>query len=100
MGNRNKGTQQVKYVGNTGVFCFGYIFMSPKWTRTKLISDVTPYQEAKWLVLRRAAQVTMSNPGSSWLSIPVTETFLPVLSNILTSDPGRPPLAPLSIRDP
>ena len=43
---------------------------------------------------------TMSNPGSSWLSTPVTETVLPVLSKILTSDPARPPLAPLSIRDP
>ena len=42
----------------------------------------------------------MSNPGSSWLSMPVTETVLPVLSKILTSDPARPPLAPLSIRDP
>ena len=47
MGNRNKGTQQVKYVGNTDVFCLGINFMSPKWTRTKLIFDVTPPQEAK-----------------------------------------------------
>ena len=47
MGNRNKGTQQVKYVGNTDVFCFGFNFMSPKWTRTKLIFDVTLPQEAK-----------------------------------------------------
>ena len=46
-GNRNRGAQQVKYVGNTDVFCFGFIFMGPKWTRTKLIFDVTPYQEAK-----------------------------------------------------
>ena len=53
-----------------------------------------------WLVGRRAAQVTMSKPGSSWLSMPVTETVLPVLSKILTSEPARPPLAPLSIRDP
>ena len=37
MGNRNRDTQQVKYVGNTDVFCFGFNFMSPKWTRTKLI---------------------------------------------------------------
>ena len=41
------GAQQVKYVGNTDVFCFGFIFMSPKWTRTKLIFDVTPPHEAK-----------------------------------------------------
>ena len=47
MGIRNKGAQQVKYVGNTAVFCFGFIFMSPKWTRNKLIFDVTPPQEAK-----------------------------------------------------
>ena len=47
MGNRTKGTQQVKYVGNTDVFCFGFNFMTPKWTRTKLIFDVTPPQEAK-----------------------------------------------------
>ena len=47
MGIRKKGTQQVKYVGNTDVFCFGFIFMSPKWTRTKLIFDVSLPQEAK-----------------------------------------------------
>ena len=46
-GIRNKGTQQVKYVGNTDVFCFAFNFMSPKWTRTKLIFDVTLPQEAK-----------------------------------------------------
>ena len=44
MGNTSKGAQQVKYVGNTIVFCFGFNFMSPKWTRTKLIFDVTPPQ--------------------------------------------------------
>ena len=53
-----------------------------------------------WLVWRMAAHVTMSNTGSSWLSMPVTETHLPVLSKIHTFDPTRPPLAPLSIRDP
>ena len=46
MGNTSRGAQQVKYVGNTIVFCFGFNFMSPKWTRTKLIFDVTPPQEA------------------------------------------------------
>ena len=35
----------------------------------------------------------MSKPGSSWLPMPVTETVLPVLSKILTSEPARPPLA-------
>ena len=44
MGHRNNGAQQVKYVD---VFCFGFNFMSPKWTRTKLIFDVTLPQEAK-----------------------------------------------------
>ena len=46
-GNRNKGTQQVKYVGNIDVFIFGFTFMSPKWTRTKPFFDVTQPQEAK-----------------------------------------------------
>ena len=40
-----------------------------------------------------------SKPGSSWLPMPVTETVHPFLSKILTSEPARPPLAPLSIRD-
>ena len=30
MGNRNRGTQQVKYVGNTDVFCFGFKFYESK----------------------------------------------------------------------
>ena len=47
MGNTSRGAQQVKYVGNTDVFLFGFNFMSPKRTRTKLIFDVTPPQEAK-----------------------------------------------------
>ena len=45
-GNTSRGAQQVKYVGNTIVFCFGFNFMSPKWTRTKLSFVVTPPQEA------------------------------------------------------
>ena len=40
-GNRSRGTQQVKYVGNTDVFYFGFNFMSPKWTRTKLMIVIT-----------------------------------------------------------
>ena len=41
-------TQQVKYVGNTdvGVFCFGFYFMSPKWTRTKLVIEISPSLQA------------------------------------------------------
>ena len=42
MGNRNRGAQQVKYVGNTDVFCFGFYFMSPKWTRTKIVIVISP----------------------------------------------------------
>ena len=34
--------QQVMYVGNTDVFCFGFYFMSPKWTRTKLVIVISP----------------------------------------------------------
>ena len=33
----------------------------------------------------------MSKPGRSWLPMPVTETVLPVISKILTSEPARPP---------
>ena len=41
MGNRASSAQQVKYVGNTDVFCFGFYFMSPKWTRTKIEIEIT-----------------------------------------------------------
>ena len=37
MGNRNRCIQQMMCVGNTDVFCFGFYFMSPKWTRTKIV---------------------------------------------------------------
>ena len=46
MGNRSRGTQQVKYAGNTDVFCFGFCFMSPKWTRTKLVIKISPSLQA------------------------------------------------------
>ena len=46
MGNRSRGAQQVKYVGNTDVFYFGFNFMSPKWTRTKLMIVITPSLQA------------------------------------------------------
>ena len=42
-----------------------------------------------WLVCASAAQVTMSRPGSSWSSVPVTETFLPVLSRTQTPAPAK-----------
>ena len=45
-GNRSRGTQQMKCVGNTDVFCFGFNFMSPKLTRTKLNLFATLPQEA------------------------------------------------------
>ena len=38
--------QQVKYVGNTDVFCFGFNFMSPKWTRTKFVIEISPSLQA------------------------------------------------------
>ena len=41
-GNRCRCAQQVKYVGNTDVFCFGFYFVSPKWTRTKLVIEISP----------------------------------------------------------
>ena len=41
MGNRTRSTQQVKYVGNTDVFYFGFDFMSPKWTRTKIVIEIS-----------------------------------------------------------
>ena len=46
MGNRKRCTQQVNYVGNTDVFCFGFNFMSPKWTRTKLVIVISPSPQA------------------------------------------------------
>ena len=46
MGNRSRGTQQVKYVGNTDVFIFGFNFLSPKWTRTKLMIVIFPSLQA------------------------------------------------------
>ena len=41
-------TQQVKYVGNTDVFCFGFYFMSPKWTRTKFVIVISLSLQAFW----------------------------------------------------
>ena len=32
IGSAQASAQEVKYVGNTIVFCFGFYFMSPKWT--------------------------------------------------------------------
>ena len=45
-GDRRRDTQQVKYVGNTNVFIFGFNFMSPKWTRTKLMIVISPSLQA------------------------------------------------------
>ena len=41
MGNRTSSAQQVKYVGNIDVFFFGFYFMSPKWTGTKIVIGLT-----------------------------------------------------------
>ena len=38
--------QQVKYVGNTDVFCLGFYFISPKWTKIKSVIDMTPLLQA------------------------------------------------------
>ena len=46
MGNRSRCTQQVKYDGNTDVFCFGFNFVSPKWTRTKFVIVISPSLQA------------------------------------------------------
>ena len=32
----------MKYVGNTDVSCLCFYFMSPKWTRTKIVIEITP----------------------------------------------------------
>ena len=48
MANRSKATQQVKYVGNTDVFIFGFNFMSPKRTRTKHMIVISPSLQAYW----------------------------------------------------
>ena len=45
MGNRTGSTQQVKYVGNADVFCFD-LFMSQKWTKTKIVIEITLVQQA------------------------------------------------------
>ena len=36
----------MKYVGNTVVFFFGFYLMSPKWTRTKIVIEITPSLQA------------------------------------------------------
>ena len=41
MGNRSSSAQQMKNVGNTDAFCFGFYFMSMKWTRTKIVIEIT-----------------------------------------------------------
>ena len=47
MGKRSRGTEQVKYVGNTDVFYFGFNFMGPKWTRTKLMIEISLTSETE-----------------------------------------------------
>ena len=36
----------MKYVGNTDAFCFGFYFMSLKWTETKIVIEITPLLQA------------------------------------------------------
>ena len=35
-----------KYVGNADVICFGFYFMSPKWTKTTIVIEITPLIQA------------------------------------------------------
>ena len=51
MGNRTRSTQQVKYVGNTDVFYFGFYYMSPKWTRTEIVIEITLLLQAYFCLL-------------------------------------------------
>ena len=44
------------------------------------IIGILMHDEDHFAMVGREEQVTMSNPGSSWLSMPVTEIVLPVLS--------------------
>ena len=56
MGNRCRCAQQVKYVANTDVSCFGFYFMSKKWTRTKFVIEISLSLQAYWcLPLYRGA---------------------------------------------
>ena len=48
--------------------------------------------------VNQAAHCTRSSPGISWLIIPVTVHFLGDVLDTLTSEPARPPLAPLNSR--
>ena len=45
-GIESRCAQQVKYVGNTDIFCFGFYFLSRKWTRTKLVIEISPFLQA------------------------------------------------------
>ena len=38
-----------KCVGNTDVVYFGFYFMSPKWTRNKIVIEITPLLQAYFL---------------------------------------------------
>ena len=51
MGNRTSSAEQVKYVGNTDVCYFGFYFMSPKWTRTKIVIGITLLLQAEFCLL-------------------------------------------------
>ena len=45
-GNMTGSAQQVKYVGNSDVFCFGFYFTSPKWAKTKIVIEITLFLQA------------------------------------------------------
>ena len=54
--------EQVKYVGNTDVFCIGLCYMGPKWTRTKIVIEIT-------LVLQAYSCLTLLQQAYRFLGI-------------------------------
>ena len=66
------------------------------------IASILIHDEVDYTMIgsTKAAHWTTSRPWSSWLSIPVTVLFLEDLERSPTSDPARPPLAPLFTNEP
>ena len=46
MGNQTSSAQQVKYIGNSDAFCFGFYLTCPKWTQTKIVIEITQLLQA------------------------------------------------------
>ena len=64
MGNRTNSTQQVKYVGTTDAFYFGFYSMSPKWTRTKIVIEIALFLQAYSCLLLVQAVYRFQQIGS------------------------------------